>query len=921
MTLSSSKLRPTLSLRWVLIVPFVVQILVAVGVVGYFSAKNGHRAVNDLANQLIDKAGQRVDTYLDGYLSLPHQINQLNADAIAAGQLNLNNPRASEQYFWRQAKAFPNLTVITYALKDGRESGAGRWLNGEDLLVYENLPGDGQATDYLADERGNRTKVTQTFDLDPLTAYAELFAAEKPQWGDTYVVSTDNLALTADGAALLEKSDSPADPTSAYISLPAVYPIYQKSQKVGILTAEISLVQISEFLQGLKVSPAGQVFITERNGSLVGSSSQYPVTHKIQDEQDRYTLNDTPDPLIRSVHQALQQQAGGLQAIEKSRKMMVRVNGQRQFVQIMPWRDRYGLDLLVVVAIPESDFMAQIHANNRTTFLLCCAALGLAIALGIYTSRWIAQPILKLKAASRAIAAGDLDQMVQIKGINELETLADSFNQMAGQLKTSFVELENRVEERTAALKEAKLVADNANQAKSEFLANMSHELRTPLNGILGYAQILRRSKALPHKERHGVDIIYQCGSHLLTLINDILDLSKIEARKLDLAPQMLHLPSFLQGVVEICRVRSDQKGIEFLYEAEADLPEGIKADEKRLRQVLINLLGNAIKFTNQGTVTLKVEVLERTESIVKLFFCVADTGVGIATDEIDKIFQEFEQVGDQKKQSEGTGLGLAISQKIVELMGSRIQVKSQIGVGSDFFFEAEFAIAEDWVQRRSDQDGRTIVGYEGEPRHILIVDDRWENRTVLTNLLEPIGFQFTEAENGQEGLEKIRQCLPDLIITDLAMPVMDGFEMLKQLRAVEAWKNLLVLVSSASVAELDQQISLEAGGNDFLVKPVQVDELLTLLAKYLKLTWKYEEAESGAADLLSTAELIPPPAEDLERLLELAQDGMLKELSHAAEHIGQQDDRYQPFAQQVLQFAKQFQTEKIESFIQQYLA
>jgi CheY-like chemotaxis protein len=449
----------------------------------------------------------------------------------------------------------------------------------------------------------------------------------------------------------------------------------------------------------------------------------------------------------------------------------------------------------------------------------------------------------------------------------------------------------------------------------------MSHELRTPLNGILGYAQILRRSKALPHKERHGVDIIHQCGSHLLTLINDILDLSKIEARKLDLTPQILHLPSFLQGVVEICRVRSDQKGIEFLYEAEANLPEGIKADEKRLRQVLINLLGNAIKFTNQGKVTLKVEVLGRTDSTTKLFFCVEDTGVGIAASEIDKIFQEFEQVGDQKKQSEGTGLGLAISQKIVELMGSRIQVKSQIGVGSDFFFEAEFAIAEDWVQRRSDQDGRTIIGYEGEPRHILIVDDRWENRAVLTNLLEPIGFQFTEAENGQEGLEKVRQCLPDLIITDLAMPVMDGFEMLKQLRAVEAWKDVLVLVSSASVAEFDQQISLEAGGNDFLAKPVQVNELLALLAKYLKLTWKYEEAGSSAADLLSTTELIPPPAADLERLLELAQDGLLKELSQAAERIGQQDDRYQPFVQQVLQFAKQFQTEKIESFIQQYLA
>jgi CheY-like chemotaxis protein len=202
-----------------------------------------------------------------------------------------------------------------------------------------------------------------------------------------------------------------------------------------------------------------------------------------------------------------------------------------------------------------------------------------------------------------------------------------------------------------------------------------------------------------------------------------------------------------------------------------------------------------------------------------------------------------------------------------------------------------------------------------------LIVDDRWENRAVLTNLLGPIGFKCTEAENGQEGLEKVRQCLPDLIITDLAMPVMDGFEMLKQLRAVEAWKDLLVLVSSASVAELDQQISLEAGGNDFLAKPVQVDELFALLAKYLKLTWRHEEAELGSAvDPASNAELIPPSVDDLKQLLELAQDGMLKELSLTAEKIGQQSDRYQPFIQQVLQLAKKFQAEEIESFIQPYL-
>jgi len=207
-------------------------------------------------------------------------------------------------------------------------------------------------------------------------------------------------------------------------------------------------------------------------------------------------------------------------------------------------------------------------------------------------------------------------------------------------LKGSFIELESRVEERTAELKEAKLVADGANQAKSEFLANMSHELRTPLNGILGYAQILNRSKALPMKERHGVEIIYQCSSHLLTLINDVLDLSKIEARKLELAPKAIHFPSFLQGVAEICRIRADQKGI-ISYDPDPQFPEGLFADEKRLRQVLLNLLGNAIKFTDIGSVTLKVTVMEHhTEpSTRRIKFQVEDTGVGIAPGQVDKNF------------------------------------------------------------------------------------------------------------------------------------------------------------------------------------------------------------------------------------------------------------------------------------------
>ncbi|MEH2089599.1 response regulator [Nostoc sp.] len=520
--------------------------------------------------------------------------------------------------------------------------------------------------------------------------------------------------------------------------------------------------------------------------------------------------------------------------------------------------------------------------------------------------------IKKLQTGVATIREGNLDYRLDIQTGDEVEQLASEFNRMTVKLAESYRDLEAK-----------KNFANEANQAKSDFLANMSHELRTPLNGILGYAQILGRSKVIPDKERHGVNIIHQCGSHLLTLINDILDLSKIEARKLELAPKTIHFPSFVQGVVEICRVRADQKGLDFIYQPDPNLPTGVEADEKRLRQVLLNVLGNAIKFTDKGSITLKVEVLE-SNSIIPLprfKFQAIDTGVGIASNQINKLFQAFEQVGDQKRQSEGTGLGLAISQRIVELMGGKIQIESDLGVGSNFYFEVALPLASDWAQKSSVTDGRTIIGYEGKPRHILIVDDRWENRSVLVNLLEPLGFTFTEAENGEEGLEKAREKQPDLVITDLAMPVMDGFQMLRELRTSEDIKHLLVIVSSASVSEIDQQKSLAMGGDDFLTKPVDAEELFTLLAQHLQLTWKYEAVDGDRAmDKEVFTELIPPPAADLEMLLELAQDGLVRELTETANKIGQKDRRYQPFIGQVVQLAKQFETEKIETLIQQYL-
>ncbi|NQE34701.1 PAS domain S-box protein [Microcoleus asticus] len=461
----------------------------------------------------------------------------------------------------------------------------------------------------------------------------------------------------------------------------------------------------------------------------------------------------------------------------------------------------------------------------------------------------------------------------------------------------------------------AREAAEAANRAKSEFLANMSHELRTPLNGIMGYAQILQRSKVLNEEERSRIDVIYQCGSHLLTLINDILDLSKIEAQKVELMPTDFHFPAFLQGVAEMCRIRAELKGIHFHFPSSPELPIGIRADEKRLRQVLINLLSNAIKFTDEGSVTFIVSFA--TEG--KIRFEIRDTGTGIAQDQLQAIFEPFEQVGDRRRQTEGTGLGLAISKKIVELMGSTIQVQSEMNVGSIFWFDVNLSQADEWVKTSQIDNRGQIIGIKDRQPKIVVIDDKWANRSVISNLLSPIGFEVSEANDGQEGWEKILEVQPDLIVTDLLMPELDGFELIKRVRESENFKDIVIIVSSASVFETDQYRSLEAGGNTFIPKPVQATELLQKLQQYLDLEWVYEGNEDPLAIASDTNELIAPPATEMEMLYELALKGNFLEIVKQASLLEEIDPKYIPFAKILHQMAKDFQDEEILTFIQSY--
>ena len=772
-----------LSLQNIIVLPFLLQIFVVVGLVGYFSWRSGKQAVNIVTSQLRSEVSEGVEQHLEDYLKIPNLIVQLKQNSFRTQQLDINDFPAIQQDFWSTLKLLDSVRAIYV----GEDTGKFIYAKHEQDLFYSkeviNTP---DRKTYILDDLGQKKalSVVDEYDLRTRPWYINTLKTQKNNWSKIYPFTGGELGITA--AGLLKDS---------------------QGNVKGIVGVDLVLTGINRFLKKLEISENGEVFILERNGDLVATSTaENPFSLDADSKKEqRLRAIDSECSLLRSTTNYITDRFGSLYNIKRTEQLEFDLNNSSQLVQVVPYKDDLGLDWLIVVAIPEADFTEEITANTLNTVKLCSIALAIATTIGIYTSRRIARPITNLSQVTSTIAKSAKEKNIspnfhtiaKAKNIKELQSLARSFNEMVVQLGTAFKDLENsnitlekRVQQRTEDLVVAKEAADTANLAKSEFLANMSHELRTPLHAILGFTQVALQDNALKPQQKENLLTVKRSGEHLLNLINDVLEMSRIEAGLLTLNVQTFDLHLLLDNLAKMFKLqlaamshrRSPEKNIKLTFDRDSNLPQYIKTDPVKLKQVLINLIQNGIKFTDRGEVTLNVISIPEANN-QKISFVVIDTGRGILDSELETIFVPFTQAKESDR--EGTGLGLAICQQFVRLLGGEITVSSKLGQGSLFKFQI--------------------------PVEVDSISDNHSRRSPDENLISP----------------KNRECS----ITSKASALPDFANV--QTEWIEQLHQAAIAIDSDLILQLIQQISLVktdlATGLTKMVKSFEYDEILEL--------------------------------------------------------------------------------------------
>jgi PAS domain S-box-containing protein len=951
----------SLPLVLIIIVPFVLQMVTVVGLTAWLAFRNGQKATSALAGQARMEVSNRIQQHLNVYLEEPFHITQTNINSVILGELDIRNKPALERHFALQLGRKQSVSQIYVGSINGNIALAGFLEDGS--IVSKTTDKFPQRHVYALDEQGNRTKflkVLPDYDVRTRPWFKRAIATKKPTWSEIYTFAQGEIGITA------------------------AQPFYDRQDNLqGVMAVDLLLGQIGDFLRKIKVSANSQTFIIERSGLIVATSTDEKPYLFEKDAQGnslarRIKAIESKNKLTRSTVEFLFDRFSSLQNIDRAYQLDFKMGEKVQFVQILPYRDERNLDWLAVVVMPEDDFMAEINANTRNTFILCLAALGVTVVLGIITSRWIAKPISRLSNASQELATlfestnpqeEALNRNVEATSISELESLARSFNQMAGKLRESFatlkannLELEGRVVARTAelsateaelrglfaamrelivvldaegrylriprtnanlsekdaselvgktiyevfpeqqaniflryiqtvlntgqnlnveyslmladrekwfsasispidqksaiwvirdisdrkhvedALQKAKEAAEVASRAKSEFLANMSHELRTPLNAILGFTQLMSDDASLNPSQKETLSIISSSGEHLLSLVNDVLEMSKIEAGRVVLNESNFDLHRMLENLKNMMRLKAEAKGLYLNFERSDEVPQYVCTDEVKLRQILINLIGNAIKFTQEGGIILRLaspaSYQDRNSDYAIIQFEVEDTGVGIAGEDLFNVFKPFVQTKLGRQAPEGTGLGLPISRQFIRLMGGNIAVSSGLSKGTTFTFAIKVRkvslpdVIDRTVQVNASEAITTVP--ERLPLRILVAEDNPVNQKVALRMLHKLNYVADTVCNGKEVLVALSQHDYDVILMDIQMPEMDGFEATRSIYAqVEEKSRPIIVAMTANAMKEDRDRCLAAGMQDYIAKPIRLEDLQMVLERW----------------------------------------------------------------------------------------
>ena len=820
-----SKISGSSHLRVVLIVPFMFQIILAVGLTGYLSFRNGQEAINDLATQLHTEITARIEQYINYYLEIPSLVVNINANAISNNQLDINNLRSWLPHLLKQRQLFDSLSYIYCGNERGDYLALQRLEKGGLAYNIKDSETGGFMEDYHINEEGHSLNLHNPTKYDPRI---------RP-WYQT--------AVKAGQAVWTEIYEFIGSKGTEQLGMSFVYPFYDENKMLqGVLGSDFTLSRISDFLRGIKIGRSGKTFIVERSGLLVAGSFPYPSFDK---NKQRLKAFDVEEELIKTTALYLSDHFGDFTQIYQSQEVDFEFEGERQLVHVSPFRNKFNLDWLIVVVVPEADFMERIQHNTRATLLLSLVALFLATLIGIFTSKWIVQPILRLNEAAKKISEGDWDHTLPVGRSDELGELANSFNRMAKQLKSSFETLEAKNDE-----------LQRLDKLKNEFLANTSHELRTPLNGIIGIAESLIDgvTGSLPEETRNNLVMIVVSGRRLANLVNNILDFSKLRHKHIDLQLKPVGMREIVDVVFTLSKPLLGKKDLQFINSISQDLP-AVYADENRLQQILHNLISNAVKFTESGCIEISAEI--KGDFIATSIF---DTGIGIPEDKLESIFESFEQAdGSTARIYGGTGLGLAVTKKLVELHGGQIEVTSEMNVGSRFTFTLPKA-PEDEISKllaySSPLSRESLLTKNTSPEihaeiqripspipirgafKIFIVDDEPVNLQVLLNHLSLQNYVISKASNGMEALAQIENGYrPDLVLLDVMMPKMSGYEVCKKLRDRFPLSELPILMLTAKNQVIDLVEGLKSGANDYLTKPISKYELMARIKIHLQLS------------------------------------------------------------------------------------